>query len=463
MKFKGRKYHFDRSIETQISTDYVPDWGLFHALRESFQNAFDEGILSGANVEIYKDEADQSVYIKDTGRGVDFEDILLIGASGKRGLDDVVGQHGEGEVISFVVAARNDVEKMMASQDWLVKGRLAERGKYEVLVLDVYRSPTGSRKGTAWFYKGPGILDTVDDAKAVFRSAHKAQRNGRRKRIIGDKPGQLYTRGMVVNKIDSLSCGYDLDATPGRDRAGFTWPQVESEVEQILTHHAKAEDVAQILKKAMGWNGARYTKELELNPSFDYSVVKRAVHIATYSRRKYALLWSAPGDEHHIADAKEQGLRVLGFGNFVPDWIRHNLPNVREAVQGKVNGRKESRMPSDVETIVGSLTSILPKYAQYPVTFVSRFEESSTLAVARNGTITICRRAVKDARDIGQVLMILVHEAAHIVSGSPDCSRGHAGAIEQLAGIVAETLATDVEARAKYRRAMKALKVYKRI
>ena len=152
IKFKNRRYTFEQTVQTQLSIDYVPTWGLFEAVRESLQNALDERTLTSARVHWIED-GPNSMYLYDRGRGVDFEDILLLGVSGKRGLEDVVGRHGEGEVVSSLVAARNGVTKIMASRDWLTTSRLADVGGRQVLALDVYRT-NKPRVGTAWLYTG---------------------------------------------------------------------------------------------------------------------------------------------------------------------------------------------------------------------------------------------------------------------------------------------------------------------
>ncbi len=449
VKFRNRRYVFERGIPTQLSTEYVPDWTLFHAMRESLQNAYDERTLSGAKVDTYP-EGD-SVLIRDAGRGVAFEDILLLGISGKRGLDNVVGQHGEGEVVSSMVAARLGVTKRMASQDWLVIGRTAQEGEHEILVLDLYRSK-GFRKGTCWEFERAGareyLNDTFKAAKAVFR---KQVRNGR---IFVDEPGQLFTQGMEVNKITNLALGYNLRATPGRDRSGFTWSQCQDEIEQLLAVEGKPAHFAALLLAGCGWG---LPLEFDLRPLVSLEIVKKASRLAAKECKK--IVWAVSGQASYRADACEQGMGVIDFGYRVPpDWVTDNFPNVVDATAGTYGGRACRELPATMRQVIAALSVVIP--GELPECKIVTMERD-VLAVAK-GMQVIFNRSYLKKSSIKSLVSTMAHEMAHISSGQEDCTRAHAAATTRIMASIVDRLATSEEARVAYAKAKTLLKHYQK-
>jgi hypothetical protein len=123
LEFDGLKYAYQRTVETNLDGNYVPDWTAGKAVKESVQNQLDESL--GSETKPYFGILNaETVWLRDAGRGVRLNTILRIGKSGKRDDARMVGQHGEGEVVSTLVAARQGLVKLLASQDWLAPRRL---------------------------------------------------------------------------------------------------------------------------------------------------------------------------------------------------------------------------------------------------------------------------------------------------------------------------------------------------
>jgi len=406
MRFKGKNYELVETIETQLSSDYVPDWTLFTAIRESVQNMVDEHILSGTK--IFWTRNDEDVYFYDRGRGVSFEDILYLGISGKRGLENVVGQHGEGEIVSFLVAARLGVRKVMASLDWLAEGELRRKDQHELLVIKKYQTKT-PRKGTCWYYS---------EGREEFREAKSSfiqTRKGRRKRILRDEPGQLYTRGMKVNKLEDLALGYDLDITPGRDRGGFTWEQIEDEVAKILKEHAKPEDIAAIIRYATNyWR----PKELMLEIDFDQETLQRS------AKKLPKIVWSVSGRSSEIADATEQGYKVVQSWKAPAQWVQDGLKSATEVTHEHVTEAKD--LPRNLQEIVDLIAECLDEKLR-----VKYDNEMKAVAISAKGTIILHKGKVKQTT-FQDFLGTLVHELAHIKYGCGDCTRAFEAALEKI-------------------------------
>lgn len=446
IKFKNRWYTWRQKIVTQITTDYVPDADLFWAIRESVQNMVDEGVVSGAKYAWFKEDAEQTAYFYDGGTGVAFNDILYLGVSGKRGIEGTVGRHGEGEVVSFMVAARLGVQKLMASQDWLASAEIINKDGYDLLAINLYRTEK-PRKGTAWWYKGDyNTWYTFEQALHSFRppSAKRGKRSSRG--IVVEESGQLYTQGMKVNVVEGLALGYDLKTSPGRDRGGFTLAQVLDEVTETLS---KANDleIEKILRKST-WSWS-LPKEIELDADIDPAVVKRAA-----KRIHKKLSWTLiERDGPWAADAVERGFKVIYIKDKYgpPAWISDNIPNVKKVVGGEGTKNKDRPLPSTLQDVMDILSELGNR--EWKTVCVYRFDDDTIIAQADHTrkVVVLARQKVK-GRTFKQFVGDVAHEWSHLETGAADCTRSHGQGVER---VMADLMDAAVENPKLYRKAKK--------
>lgn len=291
-------YHYNHTIPTNISRDYLTDsgtnWGEWEMLRETLQNAMDEaqymaeeGASKSGVVGDWEDRLNRYSYnfqladfckvsikngdrlhIADMGRGVDLEQVFIVGESGKRG-SRYRGEKGEGELLSFLVAARLGIEKWMFSKDWAITARFdAYNGsKYNVLVVDVYKTSKPRKNnlskkqwGTIWEYQLTPELESYYDnlydkfpelsrqrvksieaasrrEDAKIRNYAANQGRAREKKIRSKStasskcifkpregnPARLYHQGIWVKDLDdaifSYNIRYEWGIKIGRDRS----------------------------------------------------------------------------------------------------------------------------------------------------------------------------------------------------------------------------------------------------
>jgi len=455
--FRGRVYTYERTYQTTLTLDYVPEWNIFHAMRESFQNAFDEAVVTGEDAGMYMNGIEDEAWIYDNGRGVDFEDILYLGATDKRGRTDLVGEHGEGEVLSFLVAAREGYEKVMASRDWMAVAEFQkdETGRFDILVIHRYKAQTPRKQGTLWFYGGWNAYEEAKAARAEFVATTDSGRKSFRT-IQTEDAGQLYTKGMKVNTISGLALGYNLPITPGRDRAGFTLGQVEGEIKKALEETANVDDVYQILKAKHHYGSPH---ELKLDVMIGPAIVKAAGNkLARDYSNKNKIVWADAGESSWTADAREQGYIVLGFYSKPPYWIREGLAHVSEVVNGSTEGKNVTALPQSLAGAVDPLMELLG--SNMSVECVIEFNDGANALQGLNHVI-LSRRAVK-GMDTQTLLGVLAHEVAHYETGAEDCTRAHERGIRKLLTQVAENLVNGEAARELYVKADKALRIYNR-
>jgi hypothetical protein len=456
IKFKGRKYTFVETITTQITDEYIPDHGLYQAIRESAQNAYDEAMMSDSEVVPWMNG--DEFYIRDTGRGVEFEDILHIGASGKRGVEGASGEHGEGEIISFLAATRLRVVKYMASKDWLATASFVVAGKHNVLAIHFYRTDS-PRKGTGWLYRitPDSLVDHVDLENAWWRvrgefKKHRAV-NKKRERVFKSNPrGKLLSSGVEIEEMSGLLLGYDLDIAPGRDRARFTWIQVMGEIKELLAKHITPSLVSDLIWVAQEY-GTNYREFELITLELPRAVVQRGAYLRTNSRSKNRVVWGLQSEASKLADAQGQGIKVMVFPTIdrVPRWVRDNFPNVGKAV-GVTKAKKSTlrKTPNDFHEAVTAIFELMDEDADHP--FEVHKELGNAAASTDGVTIQFNYKAAK-AMTISELIGAVAHELAHDRSGAGDCTRAHTNEIEKILSDVAGKLATSDKARSLYKRA----------
>lgn len=452
IRFKGKTYVHKKTLPTQLSDEYVPDWTIWHALRESIQNMVDETVITGAGYHYQPEHNPEGVYFFDRGRGVKFKDILYLGISGKRGVEGVVGKHGEGEVVSTMVAARNGVKKLMASQNWLATGHLEEDDDgYTLLVVEYYETDK-PRNGTAWYYEGERVYEEYLDAQNEFRPPA-----GGKGRLVTGERGQTFTEGLRVNEISGLHFGYNLEATPGRDRSGFVLDDIKNEAAWILSENAGVDEIASLLRAMTSpwWKPEESKWELELNPE----LVRKAARRVAGSRKKFAMSWCrVEEDGPWMADALEQGMKVIQFQGPVPKWVSRALPNVRKVVSANADAKTKDP-PRLLAEALTSLKEVMR--VSFGALCVLRFEDKNTVAcaVGKTSTVIFARSHIKKST-FTQFVDTVAHEAAHLMTGAADCTRTHTSMVARLLSEMSNRLALHEEARNTYLRAMKNFEEY---
>jgi hypothetical protein len=177
-------YRLENTIQTNISRDYLTgekSWNEWAAMRECLQNAADEAEYMvrtfGGTLTDYVHVSLRSgnVMIQDFGRGVTFENIVLLGKSDKRG-QGYRGEKGEGQLMAFLTLAKLGVGIKMFSLDWMCQPTFTRYngGANEVLSLELYRqanpeNPKRLSKGTVWLIERTATTEgVVKDLESYF-------------------------------------------------------------------------------------------------------------------------------------------------------------------------------------------------------------------------------------------------------------------------------------------------------
>jgi hypothetical protein len=465
-----RSYKFEQTFQTNISANYLADsgsnWGVWEMLRESIQNMMDEAeyqadtnggeLLDYCKVNIWP----TCIELIDKGRGVDWQQIFLIGESGKRG-SHYRGQKGEGEGLSFLVAARKGIAKTLYSKDWLVRARLDDYlgGTYKVLAFDLYRTDKPIA-GTIWRY------DLTDDMKqytsnlgnyfpqlsrreqrrqeAEARKQHqermrsyktqekrvenaiKRMSTGSKKMIItpdANKSARLFVRGIYVKEIHALF-SYNLQNVEiNRDRSMVDEWQMLTEIQkafnssdltfkQAVKYWQNAEDKV----GDAGWMEYKTIINFNDNRDLMLKAFKKAFG-------KKACMFT---DKAASLDAESIGFRVIDLHPHVRDTARElNITTDRNAVGYVGNILPMKQINSTTEALLSKLAEIGKAFGFKDYQVVPSLKVLGTNNSAYgwhcNGVVYLMKHTLEGDRLT--LLETYIHECGHAESGATDATR----------------------------------------
>lgn len=212
--------------ELTISTEYVPDWNVTHAIRELFQNAIDNEVMNAENKMYFnynKDTETLSIGNKTSKLELD---TLLLGSSSKRDSEDTIGKHGEGYKIAFMVLLRCgktiNVYNYGNRETW--EAKLIKSRRYNgalVPMVDVNKKAVFTKVPShdllieiggikeeeyAEIVESNLHLKTIDEDKVVSGGIY-----GRA--LLGeDYTGKIYVNGLYICGLNNFKYGYDIRA-----------------------------------------------------------------------------------------------------------------------------------------------------------------------------------------------------------------------------------------------------------
>jgi hypothetical protein len=148
-------------FEIPISKNYAPNWTLTHALRELYSNALDAQARNPEHKASVYQEGQTLVFRNEKVR-LDPK-YLVLGESGEKGVN-VIGQFGEGLVLSMLVLARLGASLDMVNDDekWEVTLAFSERFNTEVLHVRTRKIKARGYLEIRVSPCAPGLQDELD-------------------------------------------------------------------------------------------------------------------------------------------------------------------------------------------------------------------------------------------------------------------------------------------------------------
>lgn len=197
-------------LETGMSTEYVKDWTVTHALREIIQNWID--VRNQYKVSGHVAWKAGMVTVKDQGPGMELRH-LAIGISEKA--EGSIGQFGEGLKLAFLVLAREGRKVELWTKGQVICPKIAFSEGYGTDVLQFEVRPM--KACYAARYIGTGIkvectkaeLEAGKDYFTCFRSRRKGF-TWVEKGKISSPGGQVFVNGSAVGKLPNAIYSYHL-------------------------------------------------------------------------------------------------------------------------------------------------------------------------------------------------------------------------------------------------------------
>jgi hypothetical protein len=216
-------------FELTINPNYVKDWTVEDAIRELYQNAFDNEILNkNSKTEINYDNENKELSIISTNTILE-KDTLLLGNTTKADNGDTVGCFGEGYKLAMLILARNghslEIKNEKACELWVPKIITSRRFNSKLLVVDVKKLHRKECVDGSLIFKIKNIgactyLSTKDNILQTDDIEMLSTDFGD---ILLSKTeaGKIYTNKLFVSKEHGFKYGYNIkpEFIPvGRDR-----------------------------------------------------------------------------------------------------------------------------------------------------------------------------------------------------------------------------------------------------
>lgn len=206
-------------ITLTIDPGYCADWEYWHGVREIVQNAKDADEFDGFKMEVEHFPRTSKLVVSSEGVTIDPASLLLLGRSSKRGSGQR-GQFGEGFVLGCLALVRAGHAVTIYNGDEVWRPEITEaedgpfagqpllsfntrklqqaRRKFSVEVENVSKEVWEATRKLFLFLCPPKRADvvTIDGEGSVL--------------LNPEHVGMIFARGIFVNRVNHLACGYDL-------------------------------------------------------------------------------------------------------------------------------------------------------------------------------------------------------------------------------------------------------------
>lgn len=417
-------------IETAISTEYVPNWGMVEAIREVLQEAFDA--RTKYNCEIRFHRGKNKFIIEDNGPGLPISDLAL-GKSSKRDDNNLIGQFGEGLKLAMLVIAREGREMLIDTVNYRIKPEIKFSKALGCNVL-AFKIRENSRKiGTR--FEIECTTEEVEKAKQFFKELRKEKTVNLGDPIISLPGGKIFINGVLAAEGIKSLFSYNFQGVgkeaQNRDRTVVDMRQLEELVRNALEKTKSKKVVSHLLQTILEYaehKGNDFDQYIEGSVSIYplYASIWREV------AEKIFVNMCLTFDDRSDAVATYLGFRVLRL-----PWTVHYLlecigiPASADVVKQKM---KKSDIPfnslsKDKIEIYNNAKAVVEKIVGpvEPVKLTERNYINKNDCTNVNGfydrnedTIYL---AVEAFDNLETLLMTLLHEAIHKHFKAPDVTK----------------------------------------
>lgn len=207
-------------FELGMSLDYVPHWGIVEAVREIYQNAYDEETVNKENKMFYDYDADTETLRIGNKLSTLPTKTLLLGLSSKRDNEDTIGKHGEGYKVATVVLLRKGISVQILNYNekeiWTAKvinsRRYGEKiGVFDVEKVSIFKSVP--EHNLVFELKGitQEMMNAIIESNLNMQSVENSISGEYGTVLLDDKySGHIYVNGLYVCTKTQCRYGYNI-------------------------------------------------------------------------------------------------------------------------------------------------------------------------------------------------------------------------------------------------------------
>lgn len=442
------------TLDLTINPDYVPDWGVWEAVRELIQNALDAHD-QGYTMDITRDDKTGTVSIINRGATL-HRSSLLLGSSSKRDDPGQRGQFGEGYKLAMLTLTRMDrpVLAHIHGETWTPSIVHSDMFDSKVLRIDVQPAQYDN---DAVAFAVSGVTDeewTIINDRCLMLSPpyddEVIHTNAGRILLDEDTRGALYVKGLFVSHIDRFVYGYDVNELDlDRDRKlahpiDLSYAVAGTLRDAVTSAKLSPETVMNLINTDAGEAGAMLGYYRYRDSGSDLA----AKMISGAFTNKHG------EDARPVADTDEASqLSVLGYKPIV---VKDALRKVIETDTGKISEQAIARKMASKTTYAMSdlsdtevinlewcLTLIHPAESDVPEVKVVDFYGDDMIGTYTPGDPPVIRVSRKIMTDRFALLGTLAHEVAHKYGN--DLTSEHAEGITRILTTIIMRLIGDIK------------------
>lgn len=418
-------------VQLSISTQYVPEWDAFAAVREVIQNGLD-GETDGYKLNVA--HSGSTLRVSNVGAKLDTK-VWLLGQSGKREGGDYRGHHGEGLKLACLVLTRrgHDVKIVNGDESWTPKIEASDQfAGAEVLTVYTHKRQNDSGAFTveignitkeAWALMKERFLFLNKPEKAVDTSYANV--------LMDEKfKGQVFVKGIWVQMNPDFKFGYDFKhVQTDRDRRMVSsWDMkyyAAKAMEEAMTkNRVPAETVVDLLATQ-----SHDVQDMAASYSTNVEVAAKVAEVFKSRHGENAVPVASMAEAREVEHFGKKGVVVQ---QALVDVLRKNkemhIDNVRSEAKNAVKRVYSWSEFSDEEKVTYTEVVGLVEKAASELNFcpvedrltIVDFGDDKLDGLFKGGSIQVAKRLLTDYEEF---LATLVHEVAH-AAGS-DGSVGH--------------------------------------
>ncbi len=437
------------TIHLSIRENYCSHWSGEHpghplgwcGLRELAQNMFDAQVEFGGNA--YCRHEGNVLFFVNEGRALEHK-ALLLGFTTKTGQENMIGQWGEGLKIGALALLRDGfkVNIRTGNESWTPTIEEAEEfGKERVLSFHIRKLP-----GDTYFHGVEVRIMPVskESWKEVSRRLLRLPTSipipgmtvtTSRGDLLLDREGEVYVKGIFVEKVGDLRYGYNFTRDVELDRDRITtkyWDRRAASSALLLEAVKMRPDIVPQFFDLLQ-NGRQDVAQFEyIDPGTQREV-----------RQELANHWRATFGERAIpvaSTSESDQLQHLGLHGIVTrEHLRHALGSTVENFSDVVAEHKKSVKktysspelePYEAQQLRKALKVIQHADIDLATWDIVDFQDENTLGRydTSSNKIQLAKKVLQD--EIQVIIGVLLHEQAH-KDGDGDLSNGHTVKLEE--------------------------------